>query len=250
MRTAIISIISSIATALLVFIAMNTIVQKKENKILKERVTFTEQGIKKNLDNICLRIMEQLTNFADVVASDKDFSFSLLVENNPSSPRVIQMAPMFIGPMGFSFLEIVDSSGIILSSGNFPASAGNNIKEKLLSLSEEVTIYKDNIKGESVLTLQSQKSFKIADFKFYVMGGLTLDKRLLKNLLPNENVLLIVKYGNEYIATENIGSISPIKENTIVINDKEYPASEISLPVAAGSEGVSLLVVLKSEIKK
>lgn len=249
MRTAVISVISSIITALVVFVLMNIIAQKREDKNLRERLEISQEYVKKNLDNIYLRIQQQLTNFADVVASDKDFSFSLLVENNPSSPKVTQMASMYIGAMNFSFLEIVDSTGVILSSGNFPANAGNSIKEKLVSLSEEVTVYKDNIKGDSILTIQALHSFRIADFKFYVMGGISFDKRLLMELLPSKNVLLIVKYDNEYISTENIGSISPLKDGVIIIDEKKYPATQIVLPTKDKNENISLLIVLKSPIK-
>lgn len=250
MRTAIISVITSIFTAIVVFVVMNTIMHRKEDKIIKEKLIFTEQCVKKSLDNVYLSIQEQLTNFADLIASDRDFSISIFVENNSSSPTITQMAPNFIKPMGFSFLEIVDSLGVILSCGNFPASAGNSIKEKLASLSEEVTVYKDNIKGKPMLTLQARKSFKIADFKFYVMGGFLLDERLLKILLPGKNVLLILKHGSEYVATENIGSVSSVKNNIVIINDKEYPASEIALPVAEKNDSFSLLVVLKIPLKK
>ena len=86
--------------------------------------------------------------------------------------------------MNFSVLSIVDSNNIIVSSGHFPASAGTNVLEHIAHLSSEPLAISENIMGNQVLTLQSKKEFKVADFQFYAVGGYEVNDKFLAELSP------------------------------------------------------------------
>ena len=237
-------LISIIVTAGLMFFLMNLRISKIKNAADLDKLLVAEQTVQKRFEELSLQIASQLEAFSEVIASYKDFSLKILVENDRSSPVVTEMASQFLRPMGFSVLEITDSSWTILSSGHFPASAGNSSAEKAGRLSKKAALCTEDIMGVPTLTFQAKTTFSIAGFTFHVAGGLTLDKTLLERLTPAGNVTLVLKKGDEYIGMEGIGSISAIKDHRIIINDKEYPASEIEVSSAGLDEKVLLIVII------
>ncbi|MBN1308386.1 MAG: hypothetical protein JXA18_10745 [Chitinispirillaceae bacterium] len=245
MRIAITATVSTVITAVLVFFIMNNRLNHAKSAADLERLHFAEQTVQKRLNDLSVRIESRLKAFADVVASNNNFSLRLLVENDRSSPVVTETASQFLKPMGFSVLEITDSSRSILSSGHFPASAGNRSVHTDGHLSGEAAATMENIMGTPTLALQAETDFSIAGFPFHATGGLAIDNGLLARLAPNDNVALLLKKGGDYIGMDNIHSISSITDRHIIINDKKYPASEIEIPSTGIDEKVSLIVLLK-----
>ena len=244
MKIALSAVISMIISAGLMFFLMNLRIVHNKNAADFEKLLVAEQTVQKRFEGLSTQITSQLAAFSEVVAAYKDFSLKILVENDRSSPVVTEMASQFLKPMGFSVLEIADSSWRVLSSGHFPASAGNSSAEKADHLSDKATLCIENIMGIPTLTLQAKTAFSIAGFTFHVAGGLTIDKALLDRLTPAGNVTLVLKKGNEYIGMEGIGSISAIKDHKVNINDKTYFASEIQIPSAGLEEEVSIIVLV------
>ena len=103
----------------------------------------------------------------------------------------------------------------------------------------------ENIMGTPTLTMQAEYGFSIAEFNFYVTGGTVVDNTLLETLAPNSHVQLLLKNGDKYLGMENVSSISAITDNTIIINDKKYPATEIELPSSGKNLKISLIVLVK-----
>ncbi len=200
-----------------------------------------EMTVQKNMRMISSDIEKKLISFADAVADDRVFSLRLLGEQDKSSPDVTQFASRFIKPMGFSVLDIVDSSMIVVSSGAFIASAGGNVTESFSALGKKPGFYKDKIKGETVLTFQAKRSFRIADIPFYVSGGCRVDKTFLEMLAPDDNCGIFIKVGDEIVGNDTIRTVSDLKDHKIIINDKEYDAAVI--PLASESAVAPQLVV-------
>lgn len=239
--------ITALVTALVVggiftFIMITRQQQAQENARLATLVS-AEQSVRKELKEISVFIEQQLQALSEVVAADKNFSLKILVENDRSSQQVTEIAEKFMRPMGFSVLEISDASNRILSSGHFPASAGNNNKKKMDLLTPEATAVMENIMGTPTLTLQAKRTFTIAGFKFRTSGGVTIDDAFLDRLAPNDNVTLLLKRGEEYIGKGGIRSVSPITDNQIIINDIPLPASSITLPSSGLDEELTLIVI-------
>jgi hypothetical protein len=244
MKTTITAIVSSLLAAGLVFFLMNARIRQSSDAANLEMLFFAEEAVQKQINELSTRIDRQLSSLCNVVSAHKEFSLKILVENDRSSPVITEMASNFLKPMGFSVLEITDSAYAILSSGHFPANAGNRSTEKAQFLSSETAACLENIMGVETLTMQAKKSFRIAGFPFYVMGGVTLDSTLLNRLTPRKNVILLLKKGKDFIGMKDIKSISKITDNTIIINDKKYLAAECPLVSVGLEDEISILVLI------
>lgn len=245
MKLAVTAIAAVLVTAGLMLFIMKTGSTRQAERTRQAQLTVMQQAVEKRLADLSDQIESQLHSFADVVAGHKDFSLKILVENDRSSPLVTEMAGQFLKPMGFSVLEISDSAWTILSSGHFPASAGNNSILRSTATSGKVRLCTADIRGTPTLTLQSQRGFTIAGIPFHVAGGLTIDSTLLARLAPAPGVGVLLNNNGTYTGMDDVRSISSIKDGRIIINDKKYPAVEIQIPAGEGGEKVSLIVVLK-----
>jgi len=190
-------------------------------------------------------LSRQLRAFASSIAVNNDFSLKMLVEHDRSSGVITGIAGQFMKPMGFSALEILDSSSTVLSSGHFPANAGNK-SVNLKGLSDTPAVCPENVMGQKKLSLQCAVRFTIADFPFYVAGGVIIDSLFLAGLTPSENVGLILRYDDDFISTiDSIHSLSAIEKNEVIVNDRKYPATNIRIAVSGTGDSLSLFVVLK-----
>ncbi len=250
MKSIVSAIVSVILSAGLTYYVMDLQMAKHKKASDLEKLNMAEKSVRKRLDELSERITLQLKAFSEVVSNYKDFSLKILVENDPYSPIVTEIASRFLKPMGFSLLEITDSSWKILSSGHFPASVGNSSAEKARFLSGKASLCVDNILGEPTLTLQAKTDFSIAGFTFHTTGGVIVDKELLEILKPGQEVTLLLKKGNEYIGMDGIGAVSPVKDHNIIINDKRYLAAEIEIPSEGIEDNVSVIVVLNRSVNK
>ena len=208
------------------------------------RLIDAREMVEKTLRAISLDITERLAAFAQEAAADQQFSLRLIAENNPSAPEVAGMAGRFMKPMGFSMLAITDSAGVILSSGHFPANRGNRMQDRLSLLSDEPRVVEDVVVDRKMLTLQARKSFTSADeFLFCASGGRIVDEQFLGRIAPLPDVTVLLRQGVTIMGMQ-VKTISGIKNDSIIINDKEYPALEIPLAVSGDTPPTALVVVL------
>jgi len=202
--------------------------------------------VSKRLAEISEDISTRLSAFAAEVASDQLFSLRLLAENNRSADEVAGKAGQFIKPMGFSLLTIIDSASDILSSGDFPASAGNSALQKAALLSGEPKVIVDQVRGKNVVTLQAKKSISIVDgIPFYALGGVVIDDAFLARLTSRRGVTVLLKQGNAVMGMEDVKTISDVTGGKIVINNKEYGAGRIDLPFAGEGDAPGLIVIVE-----
>lgn len=190
------------------------------------------KSVAARLDRINRDIGKRLSVFAKGTASDQMFSLRLLAENNPTALEVTGRAAEFIGPMGFSLLDITDAAGVIVSSGSLVASVGNSAAEKLSKLSEAPCFIRDKVVGAGLLTLQAKSPIIIADsIRFFALGGMIVDSAFLAMLSPGEGVIVLLKQDNSITGLGDIRKISEVKNGRIIIKDKKYPAIALSLPM-------------------
>lgn len=242
------ALIPGILTAVAVYLYLQDIQQKADIEREHQEILRAEQMVEKKLQEINSEISSRLSSFTKSIAEDRNFTLRLLVENDRSSPDITQSAARFLGPMGFSVLDLTDSSFVILSSGHFPANAGNSIANKASSLDKQPGVYRENLIGNEVLTMQALSRFEIAEFPFFAAGGLKLDEEFLRKLSPSSDITVLLKDDNKYIGDIDVRSISEIKDNRILINDNEFLASQISLP-SSGENNPVLIIVLRDRSK-
>ena len=208
-------------------------------------LTLCKKEVSKRLKEMSEDIGARLSAFAAEVMADQLFSLRLLAEDNRSAPEITAKAGQFIKPMGFSVLTIIDSSSQILSSGDFPASTGNSAARKAALLADEPKLIVDHIMGKDVLTLQAKKAIRIVDsIPFYVLGGIAVDDAVLARLSPREGVVVLLKQGSAIAGMPGVKTITDVKDNKIVINDKEYGAFQLDLPFAGEGETPVLIVIV------
>ncbi|MBN2036229.1 MAG: hypothetical protein JW768_05765 [Chitinispirillaceae bacterium] len=204
-----------------------------------------KESVEKRMHELHRDIGARLAAFSREVATDQVFSLRLLAEKNPSAQEVTGKAVQFLKPMGFSLLDIVDSSYTILSSAEFTASAGNSMAEKALQLSESPVVIVDRVMGKEVITLQARHRFTIAEsIPFHVCGGIIIDEEWLAGLAPHYGIRVLLKKGSTVMGMEGIRTISEITDGTIIINDKKYAAVSIPLPYAGDDEAPVLIALL------
>ncbi len=222
-------ILAVLLTAILILFFINRgispINKDNANKLLQSN----SAAIEKKMEEISSRIFSQLTGFSSTVIGDRDFAMKLLVENDYHAPEVTEIASRYINAMGFSFLEITDADYKILSSGNFPASAGNIAIAKKEMPDSTLVWIDDNIKSKKSLSVQIKIPFSCEGMKLFCVGGIGVDQDFISLLKPHENITVILKQGNNIIGIEDVESMSEIKENRIVINDKTWLAFSKSL---------------------
>jgi hypothetical protein len=210
-----------------------------------QQLSITELSVKNRLAMLDAKLTAQLSAFSDAVRADKNFSLKLLVENDKSSSDVVDIAGRYLKAMDFSVLEVIDSRNNIVSSGHFPASAGLNDNNHIAQLSSKPVAAQENIMGNQVLAFQLKKEFKIADYAFFAVGGIEINDKFLSELAPFEKVKVLLKLGNKYLGMSDIRSISEIKDHKIIINDKEYLASQFPFPSVKSNGDAWILVVIE-----
>lgn len=238
-------IVCAVVSAVLVFLLMLRSISIQKEQFQAEQLEFAKQSLEKHLEEYKIQIEKQLTAFSEAVLLNRNFSLRLLVEKDRSSADITELASRYLGPMGFSVLDIADSEHQILSSGHFPANAGNRLSKIIEKLSSDPVIIDEFVMGSEKLMLKATKEFRIADIPFLVIGGIEINEDLLNRLAPCGGVRVILKRGNDYYGMADIHSASEIKDNKIIINDKEYPAVEIALPYVGENEPPVLIIILE-----
>jgi hypothetical protein len=209
------------------------------------RLDFAAQTVHVAIEQLRYEIGERLAAFADATKADQMFSLRLLAENDPAAPEVVSRASEFIGPMGFSTLDLTDSAGTVVSSGSFPASAGTSIAKKLALLSGDPCFMVDELLGVPRPTLQAKASFTVADcITFHAAGGVVIDGALLSRLDPCAGVTVFLRYDTTVLGLQDARKISDVRNHRIIINDKEYPAVQLPLPAVEGKPEPAIVVVL------
>ena len=213
----------------------------------REELLCIGQIINSQILNQSQKLSEQLSAFSKVIASDREFSMKLLVENNRSAPEVTEAAVRYIEPMGLSILEISDSQHVLLSCGEFEANAGTSIAGKEALLGEKGVFIEDVIKGKSELTMQVMVKFNILDAHYYCCGGFVVDDKFLKQIDPGNGFKFFFKQGQKVFGLENAEGLSNLTDSTVVMNAKTYPAMSFTLPVATGSTEALSCIVLQDK---
>lgn len=240
----IVPVITAILAAALVFYFFNRKIDEANKSFSLIELKEAQLSVEKNLQEKLNKIDTQLNAFSSTISSDRNFSLRLFVENDKSSPDITEKAQQFLNPMGFSLLEITDSSYNILSSGHFPASAGNSDSLKASVLTEQPAIFEDEMMGSKVITIQAKKQFKIADIPFYALGGLEINDEFLKDLTPRDGVKVLFKLGDRISGMSGINSLSEINNGVVIINNREYNAACIDLPYKGEGPAPVLIILI------
>jgi hypothetical protein len=221
---------------------------RKNKESSFREISLVKQSVERQLNVRLDLISRQIAGFATTAASDRDFSMKLLVENERSAPEVTETAQRYMSAMALPLLSITDSQHVLLSCGQFAASTGT-VSAAAAALGEKPAFIMDNVKGETVLTVQAKTRFKILDAAFFACGGTTVGREFLSSLACGAGYAVFIKQGKAIIGMDNVESISDIRDNTMLLNNKEYPAAAITLPYIGEGDAPVLIIISNTPLK-
>jgi hypothetical protein len=235
------------ATALFLFACGSP---KKQAAGPSPELLLVKQSVERQLSDRMDMLSRQIAAFATVTAADREFGMKLLVDKDRSAPEVTEIAQRFLAPMALSILSITDSQYVILSCGHFPANTGT-VFATARKLGAQPAFIVDNVKGESVLTLQAKTRFTLLDTAvFFACGGIAVEKDLLPSLACWPGYSVFVKQGSTVIGKSNVESISDVRGDSILVNNKAYPAAALALPYAGDGDQPILIVASNKPIQR
>ncbi len=202
-------------------------------------------AVSKEVKDISAQLVVQSRGFCATVSTDMAFAMKLIVEKDASAPEVSDIAGRYMKAMNFDFLEITDAEYKILSSGHFPASAGNILTRKSAMPERAATCLYENIRGTETLSLQVKIPFTCEGVKFYCFGGIAVDTAFISRMQPFPGITLFIKQGGEILGMDDIQTMSAIKDNVIVINDKQWFAASHALPWVGEGDAPELILLKK-----
>lgn len=235
-------VVALITAGLVLFIVNKQISPLQREYALKELINI-KAAIEKSIDDVSSTLLYQLKGFCSTVADDRDFAMKLIVEKDYSAPEIADIAAFHMKAMGLSFLEITNADYRILSSGHFPASAGNRSLHKNNLPDSSAKFIFDNIRGTDVLSLQIKIPFSCAGERFYCIGGVIIDSSFITRIKPRQDTHIILKHGKDIIGMMDIETMSEINNNEIIINDKSWLAESLSLPWV-GEDDIPKIIIL------
>jgi hypothetical protein len=199
-------------------------------------------AVGRQLDIRQQRLVTDLGELARSIAADQEFALKLLVENDRSSPAIAGTAGRYIGPMGLAFLEIADSTGIVLSSGHFPAAAGN--RSWLSAAAPESAaafVLCPNGAGDSLLLLAARFRFSIEGAALQCIGGIAVDQAFCRSLWPGGRSRLLLRRNATVMAA--CGMEMP-DGTPIAIDRRRFLVDSLALSARDGSGGPALIVMI------
>jgi hypothetical protein len=233
-----------IAAALVVWFVMSRFPAIMEERAVMELVHAT-RATEKCLATLSSRIERQLGAFGTAVADDRDFAMKLIVEQDTAASEVAGIAARYMEPMAFDVLEITTAGRLILSSGHFPARAGESESAREALDTDRAVCVFENVRGEEILTYQAATTFELAEQNFHCSGGVIVNEELLLRLTPRTGVRVILRQGAEVSGFGDVETMSEIEDNRIIINDTTYLASAIPLSAAESVEPLELIVLME-----
>jgi hypothetical protein len=243
-KTVVFIVLTIIVTALSTMLILNNTSTRESGSRSVFTIVDAELAVKERIAQMNADMFAQMSAFCNAVIADSYFSLKLYGENDRSAQEVVAFAGKYMTTMGFSVLKIADSDFSIVSSGHFPASSGNEIKNQLNSYQNSPAVGNETIVDRTVLTYQIKKEFRISDYKLYALGGVQINDSFFKRLTPWNKVGVIMKRGNEFEGMD-VKTVSELKDGKIIINDKEYFATMIPLASTDKAMEASLIVTLE-----
>lgn len=193
-----------LVSMLIVILAVHQTVTERFQKQYEQTVLSSLSTVATELRSRKQSIRQRLDDFAARLAEDYEFRLQVIVLKKPEDQRVTRYAGNFMPTMGLDALAILDSHGIVLSSGHNRASYGSRnagLASALAKAGEEITFSRFKGSRASFISLAAITTVELSGQLFYILGGTQVDSLFLASLTRDDSEILAAVFPDEAITS-------------------------------------------------
>ena len=208
------------------------------------RVDTVVEVIREDLNRESAAITDRLASLEDALLNDNRFRSAAVAGIESEREYLLDYAGTAMRLTGLSMLQIQDGEGRIISSGHFRNEHGRLDADLPSALaSAPVALVAARAPDREFLALARARSFTIADRRFSLIGGVTVDEAFLARLARDREIVVSLIYPGGELSTVRLkpGATSEVRLKP----DTTYPAAvgELQVPLIRTESDAPLQVV-------
>ena len=208
------------------------------------RVDAVVEVIREDLNRESAAITDRLASLEDALLNDNRFRSAAVAGIESEREYLLDYAGTAMRLTGLSMLQIQDGKGRIISSGHFRNEHGRLDADLPSALaSAPVALVAARAPDREFLALARARSFTIADRRFSVIGGVTVDEAFLARLARDREIVVSLIYPGGELSTIRL---KPDATSEVRVKpDTTYPAAvgELQVPLIRTESDAPLQVV-------
>ena len=208
------------------------------------RVDTVVEVIREDLNRESAAITDRLASLEDALLNDNRFRSAAVAGIESEREYLLDYAGTSMRLTGLSMLQIQDGEGRIISSGHFRNEHGRLDADLPSALaSAPVALVAARAPDREFLALARARSFTIADRRFSLIGGVTVDEAFLARLARDREIVVSLIYPGGELSTIRL---KPDATSEVRLKpDTTYPAAvgELQVPLIRTESDAPLQVV-------
>jgi len=208
------------------------------------RVDTVVEVIREDLNRESAAITDRLASLEDALLNDNRFRSAAVAGIESEREYLLDYAGTAMRLTGLSMLQIQDGEGRIISSGQFRNEHGRLDADLPSALaSAPVALVAARAPDREFLALARARSFTIADRRFSLIGGVTVDEAFLARLARDREIVVSLIYPGGELSTVRL---KPDATSEVRLKpDTTYPAAvgELQVPLIRTESDAPLQVV-------
>ena len=208
------------------------------------RVDTVVEVIREDLNRESAAITDRLASLENALLNDNRFRSAAVAGIESEREYLLDYAGTAMRLTGLSMLQIQDGEGRIISSGQFRNEHGRLDADLPSALaSAPVALVAARAPDREFLALARARSFTIADRRFSLIGGVTVDEAFLARLARDREIVVSLIYPGGELSTVRL---KPDATSEVRLKpDTTYPAAvgELQVPLIRTESDAPLQVV-------
>lgn len=179
-------------------------------------------------------IGDRLASLEDALADDNRFRLAAVAGDRAERPYLLDYAGRAMRMTGLSMLQIQDSSGRILSSGQFRNEYDRlepDLPPLLSSAPGGAALVRARTPDGPILVLARSDSLRLGARAFTLVGGVAVGPAFLRRLSPGGELSLSLVLPDSVIAADSLSVTAPRPRSIVA----EVPVSYVMTPAAGGA---------------
>ncbi|MGH7623749.1 MAG: ATP-binding protein [Gemmatimonadaceae bacterium] len=176
----------------------------------------------------------RLASLEDALADDNRFRLAAVAGERAERPYLLDYAGRAMRLTGLSMLQIQDSSGRILSSGQFRNEYDRlepDLPPLLAAATGGVALVRARTPDGPMLVLARTDSLRLGARAFTLVGGVAVGPAFLRRLSPGADLALSLVLPDAVIAADSLDVAAPPRQSVVA----EVPVAYVMTPAAGGA---------------